>query len=224
MNILRNFLLVAFATIALIASAKVNVGIEVIPQLSTRLSWSAGVNLEIPVNNKMYLSTGISYSTRNRYFDSLIETMEYHPEGDIPADYEKISMNVHADYINIPVLVGYQGTLGSNNVIKVAGGLYYAYCLGGKSKLKMDNNGDVSQETMPSLVTVINNRSDVGLCVEVKYLFLRHFQVGLNIQHGLVKLYQGFTMPGLNDSMIAHNLTPGVKFHQSIGLSLGYVF
>lgn len=224
MRYLRIIFILMLSLITLETNAKVKVGIEVMPQLSTRLSWSIGANLEIPVSEKMFFATGAFYSTRHRYSESLIQTMEYHPDGLIPTDYEKVSLNIHANCVNIPVLIGFQNQIGTNNAIKVAGGLYYAYYTGGKSKLQIDNNGEVDEEIWPSLLTAINKRSDIGLSIEVKYLLHEHYQIGINLQHGLVKLYQGFEMAGLKDPMATHSLTPGVKFHQSIGLSLGYLF
>ena len=219
------FLLIAVAAfIPLMLKAKINVGIEVMPQLSSRLSWSAGVNLEIPVTDKLYLSSGAFYSSRHRYGESLWTTYEYTPEGEVPVSYEKASIDVHGDYIHIPFLIGYKGYTRPNYTIKVAGGFYYAYLLGGKSKIKMDDNGNVSEMSKPSFITAIDHRSDFGLCVEAKCLLYRHYQIGINVQHGLRKIYQGFDMPGIHDQYMNHRLSPGVQFHQSVGLSLGYLF
>lgn len=218
-SVLAFFMLMYFSL-----SAKVNVGFEVMPQFSDRLSWEAGVNLEIPLGNRLYLSPGLSYSLRHRYNQSLIEITKYSPEGEMLASYEKASLDVKANYINIPFLVGYKGYIGSAYTIKVAGGIYYAYCMSGKSKLAMDDNGNVSQMLIPSFETVIAKRSDFGLCVEAKCLLYKHYQVGLNLQHGLAKIYQGHYVQQINDPLSFHRLGPGLQFHQSIGLSLGYLF
>ena len=224
MRNIKIYLLAIFSLTSYILNAKVNVGIEVMPQFSDRLSWGAGVNLEIPFGNKLYISPGLSYSLRNRYNQSLIEITKYSPEGDMLTSYEKVSLDVKANYINIPFLVGYKGYIGLAYTIKVAGGIYYAYCMSGKSKLTMDNNGNVSQMLLPSFETVIANRSDFGLCVEAKCLLYKHYQVGLNLQHGLTRNYQGHYVQVINDPISFHRLGPGIQFHQSIGLSLGYLF
>ena len=221
---IRLLLIAMVANISFILEAKVNVGIEMMPQLSSRLSWSAGLNLEIPITAKLYLSPGMFYSSRQRYNDSLWETFEYTPEGDVPISYEKASINTHGDYLHIPFLIGCKAYSRHDYSIKVAGGIYYAYLLGGKSKIKMDDNGKVSEILMPSYMTAIDYRSDFGLCVEAKCLLRKHYQIGLNLQHGLRKIYQGFNMPGIRDPFINHRLGPGIQFHQSIGLSLGYMF
>ena len=218
-------LLITIATFApLMLEAKINVGIEVMPQLSSRLSWCTGVNLEISVTDKLFLSSGAFYSSRHRYGESLWKTYEYTPDGEVPVSYEKVSIDVHGDYIHIPFLIGYKGYTRPDYTIKVAGGFYYAYLLGGKSKIKMDDNGNISEMVVPSFVTAIDHKSDFGLCVEAKCLLHGHYQIGINVQHGLRKIYQGFDMPGIRDPYISHRLGPGVRFHQSIGLSLGYLF
>ena len=221
---IKIFLLVIFSLTSYILNAKVNVGIEVMPQFSDKLSWGAGVNLEIPLGNKLYLSPGLSYSLRHRYNQSLIEITKYSPEGDMLTSYEKASLDVKANYINIPFLVGYKGYIGSAFTIKAAGGIYYAYCMSGKSKLTMDDNGSVSQMLLPFIETAIAKRSDFGLCFEAKCLFYKHYQVGLNLQHGLTKIYKGHYVQVINDPLSFHRLGPGIQYHQSIGLSFGYLF
>ncbi len=224
MSNIKIFLLAIFSLMAFILNAKVNVGIEVMPQFSSRISWGAGVNLEIPLGDKLYLSPGLGYSLRHRYGESLFKITECRPEGDVVASYEKASIDVKGSYINVPFLVGYKGYIGSAYTIKLAGGVYYAYCTSGKSKLTMDENGSVSQMHLPSCGTVIAKRSDFGLCIEAKCLLHRHFQVGLNLQHGLIKIYEGLDVQTGLDPWTFHRLGPGVQFHQSIGLSLGYLF
>lgn len=220
----RLLLIAIAAQISFMLEAKINIGIEVMPQLSSRLSWSAGVNLEIPITDRLYLSPGAFYSSRHRYNDSSWEMFEHTDAGEELISYEKASINVHGDYLHIPFLIGYKGYIRPDYSIKVSGGIYYAYLLGGKSKIKMDDNGNISEMLMPSFVTAIDYKSDFGLCVEAKCLMHGHYQIGINVQHGLRKIYQGFDMPGIHDPYISHRLGPGVQFHQSVGLSLGYLF
>lgn len=215
--------LVVAALAAFALSAKVNVAVEVMPQLSNRLSWGAGMQLEVPVAPKVYLAPGLYYSKRHRYCESLWQTYEYHPDGDIPTDYEKASAHVSADWLSVPLLVGFKA-IRPSYAVKLAAGVYYAYCLGGKSKLREDNNGNATDVKLPSCKTFIGNRSDFGLCFEIKYLLRGHYQVGLNLQQGLREIYQTLEVQGMRDPMMFHELRPGVRFHQSIGLSLGYVF
>lgn len=218
-------LLVAIAAqLSFTIYAKVNVAVEVLPQLSSRPSWSGGVNLEIPISDKLFLSPGIFYSTRHKYDKSSWETIEYHPDGVIPISYEKASINTHGDYIHIPFLLGFNSFPHGSYTIKIAAGMYYACLLGGKSKIKMDDNGNESEMIMSSFGTAISKRSDFGLCVEAKCLIHRHYQIGINLQHGLIKIYQGYAVAGIQDPFMFHRLGPGVQFHQSIGLSLGYLF
>lgn len=217
------FLTAVFTFVSLVLSGKVNVGIEVMPQFSNRLSWEAGINLEIPVGDRFYLYPGLSYSSRHRYNQSLIETMEYHPEGDIPVHYEKASFDVKGDYLNIPFLVGFRSYEGSVYSVKVAGGVYFAYCLDGKSTLKLDDNGNET-ELYSSYKYAIAKRADYGLCLDVNYLLHRHYQIGLNLQQGLRKIYSGFDVERIDDPRFSHSLGPGVRFHQSIGLTIGYLF
>ncbi len=220
----RLFSTAMFLFMAFLLNAKVNVGVEVMPQLSTKLSWSAGVNVEIPLNAKLYLSPGVFYSQRHKYGESLWEFYDYLPEGAALTSYEKASVSVFADYISIPIMFGVKKTVNADNAIKIAGGIYYACLLGGKSKLRMDDNGDVSEYKLRSYGNVIDGRSDFGLCVDASYLFHKHYQIGINLQHGLRKIYQSYEMPGIKDEFVTHRLTPGVRFHQSLGLSLAYVF
>lgn len=221
----NKFFLIAIASfMAFALKAKVNAAVELMPQLSNHPSWSAGMNLEIPLTGSLYLSPGVNYSTRHRYGESLWQVYEYHPDGDIPTDYEKASVNIHADYLTVPLLVGFKGTVSSDNTIKLAGGVYYAYCLGGKSKIKVDYNGDMTQIRVPSYETVLGKRSDFGLCFEVKCLLHRHYQIGLNLQQGLKSIYQTHEVQSKEDPERFHELRSGVKFHQSIGFSVGYVF
>lgn len=221
---IRILLIAIAAQISFMLEAQIHVGIEAMPQLSSRLSWSAGVYMEIPISAKLYLSPGLFYSSRHRYNESLWETFEHTPDGEVPISYEKASINIHGDYIHIPFLIGYKEYTRSNYTIKIAGGIYYAYLLGGKSKITMDDNGNVSEMLMPSYVTAIDYRSDFGLCVEAKCLLRKHYQIGVNLQHGLRKIYQGFDMPGIRDPYMYHRLGPGILFHQSAGLSIGYLF
>lgn len=221
---LKCLLIIIVAFVPFMINAKINVGIEAMPQLSSRLSWSAGVNLEIPITTNLYLSSGLLYSSRHRYNDSSWNTYAHTPDGEEIISYEKASINIHGDYIHVPFFIGYKGYTRSNYTIKVAGGIYYAYLLGGKSKIKMDDNGNLSEIVMPTFVTAIDHRSDFGLCVEAKCLLCRHYQIGINVQHGLRKIYQGFDMPGIHDPYLNHRLGSGVQFHQSVGLSFGYLF
>lgn len=154
----------------------------------------------------------------------MIEVTEYHPEGDVVAAYEKASLDVRGNYINIPFLVGYKGYNGSKYTVKVAGGIYYAYGFSGKSKLKIDDNGDVTEEFLPSYNIAIDKRADYGLCVEAKCLLYGHYQIGLNLQQGLRKIYQRLDVPQIRDPFFSHGLGPGIQCHQSIGLSIGYLF
>lgn len=220
----RFSVLAFFTLISLTISSKVNVGVEVMPQFSSRVSWTAGVKLEIPIVDKLYFSTGVAYSSRHRYNQSLLETTEFHPEGNVISSYEKASIDVKGNYINIPLLVGYKSYVGSTYTIKLAGGIYYAYGVSGKSKLKMDDNGDISQMFLPSFKTAIGHRSDYGLCIDANCLLYSHYYIGLNLQHGLRKIYEAIEMQGINDPFLFHRLGPGVRFHQSIGLSIGYLF
>lgn len=218
-------LLIAIASqISFMIDAKVNLGIEVMPQLSSRLSWCGGVNLEIPVSDKLFLSPGIFYSSRHRYNESLWETFEYQPDGNIPISYEKASIRTHGNYLQVPFMVGLNSFTRGNYTIKIAAGAYYAYPLGGKSKIEMDDNGDVSEIIMYSFGTAIVKRSDFGLCLEAKCLLHRHYQIGLNLQQGLIKNYIGYDVAGIHDNYTYHRLGPGVQFHQSVGLSIGYLF
>lgn len=208
-------------------SAKVNVGVEVVPQLSNRPSWSAGVSMEVPLADRVYFSPGLHYSTRHRYCESLWETYEYHPEGPIPTEYEKVSAHIHAEYLSVPLLVGFKATRPAYT-IKLAAGVYYAYCLGGKSRLRHDYDGNVMNNKLPSCKTFISPRQDFGICFEVNYLLRGHYQMGLNLQQGLREIYQTLGVQSvkyeMGDNPMFHDLRPGVRFHQSIGLSLGYVF
>ena len=221
---IRLLLIAITMQIFFVLEAKINIGIEVVPQLTSRLSWNAGVNIEIPVTDKLYLSSGAFYSLRHRYDESLWETYEYISDGKVPISYEKVSIDVHGDYIHIPFLIGYKCYARPNYTIKGAGGFYYACLLGGKSKIKMDDDGSISELSMPSFITAIDHRSDFGLCVEAECLLFRHYQIGINVQHGLRRIYQGFDIPGLREPYLNHRLVPGVQFHQSVGLSFGYLF
>ncbi|MDE6341369.1 MAG: outer membrane beta-barrel protein [Muribaculaceae bacterium] len=224
MNRTRCYLMALLTLISFALSAKVNVGIEVMPEFSDRFSWEAGINLEIPVGDKLYVSPGVEYSLRHRYNQSLIEITEYHPEGNVVAAYEKASVDVRGNYISIPCLVGYKREIGSTYAIKVAGGIYYAYGFSGKSKLKLDDNGSVTQMSLPSYYNTIAKKSDYGLCVEAKCILYGHYQIGLNLQHGLRKIYQGLYVQGMRDPMSLHRVGPGIQYHQSVGLSIGYLF
>lgn len=223
MKIIRILSVIAIALAPIMLFAKIGVSVEVMPQLSSRFSWSAGVNVDVPVSDRIYFSPGIFYSTRHRGDESLLQTYEYHPEGDTPTDYDKSTLNMHADYIQVPLLMGWNVSRDYNSV-KVACGVYFAYCVGGSSTAKQDFNGDVTKYNISTSGTLVRNKLDFGLCLEAKYLWRKHYQIGINIQQGLRDIYDSVWMPSKMDTALSHQLRPGVRMHQSIGISLGYVF
>lgn len=223
MKIIRILSIIVFAFAPIMLFAKIGVGIEIMPQLSSRFSWAAGVNLDVPISDRLYFSPGVFYSMRHRGDESLMQTYEYHPEGDKPTDYDKTTLNMHADYIHVPLLVGWNASQYDNSV-KVACGVYFAYCVGGNSTIKQDFNGEMTQYDNSTSGTLVGNKLDFGLCLEAKYLFRKHYQIGINIQQGLRDIYKSIYMPAKIDTAFSHHLRPGVRMHQSIGLSLGYVF
>ena len=223
MKIIKTLCIIAFALAPIMLFAKIRIGVEVMPQFSSRFSWAAGVNVDVPISDRICFSPGLFYSMRHRGDESLLQTYEFHPEGDLPTDYDKSTLNMYADYVQIPLLLGWHASRYDNSV-KVACGVYLAYCVGGNSTIRQDTNGYKTQYNISTLGALVKEKLDFGLCIEAKYLWRRHYQIGINIQQGLRGIYDAIYVSGNMDTAQTHQLRPGVRMHQSVALSLGYVF
>ncbi len=186
-------------------------GLEVAQQLSPGISYRAGVNLSIPLKGKLSIDPGLFLTMYNR-----TSSGESKKNG-ISTKHERTT---HGQFLQMPVRLGINTSTIHGNLFQILVGPYFAYGIGGNTKLTEINNGSKSIQNVPSFPEYFSSRFDWGFDVEVQYYIRKHYQLGLYFQSGCKKIYN----PQSAAEAIFGEIFIVGKINLALGLSLGYRF
>lgn len=168
-----------------------------------KIGWLIGADLEIPVEkvsenffiqpSLLFLSKGDKCSKSSNVGDGDVATVE---------------TTENAIFLEIPVMAGYRLNIAENFNLTFNAGPYFAFGLGGKSKLGMDSGlwgssigGGYEINTFDSM-----KRFDFGIGLGIGFEILQSWSIGMNYDLGFVPVVDG-----------------GGK-HRALLLSVGYKF
>lgn len=193
------------------AQERMAYGIEVAPQLSPGISYRAGANLSIPLRGKLSIDPGFFLTMYNRTSSG---------ESKKNGNSTKHERAIHGQFLQIPLRLGINNETSKGNLYKILVGPYFAYGIGGNTKLTEISNGTKSIRNVASFSESYSSRFDWGFDVEFQYYIRKHYQIGLYLQTGCKKIY---TPENVADAIFGDIFTVG-KINLAFGVSLGYRF
>lgn len=142
-----------------------------------KIGFNAGVSVDIPMLQSLYLQTGLYYTTKGYKIE----------END--GDY-KYTTKATPSYLEIPVMASYRYDFSDNAQLQVNFGPYFAYGIGGKEKYERSYKGEKKEEK-EDLFGKDNEfkRFDAGLGIGAGFTYSKFF-FGLNYQFGLANIAQ----------------------------------
>ncbi len=164
-------------------------------KLKSAYSYRADAVLDFKMGFGFFTRTGLTLTEKNL-------KQEYRDE-DI---YE--NLKIKAQYLQVPVMVGYKFGIPMLGSINVAGGMYFGYGIGGKAKYKEGYidymTGGVIEEEVDKTNTFENvyRRFDTGVAVSAGVEISR-VTFNLGYEHGLVKVIRGGEVNIKNRSVYA---------------------
>ena len=115
---------------------------------------------------------------------------------------------VHLNYVNMPILLGYQ----VQEKINILAGFELGYLISARSKF--------DSETV-DISGIWNNKLDFGAAVGLRYFLTESFPLELRYTHGLTSVIKDVTLTDANGFVIENN----AKFqNRALQFSIGYVF
>lgn len=193
------------------AQERMAYGIEVAPQLSPGISYRAGANLSIPLRGKLSIDPGFFLTMYNRTSSG---------ESKKNGNSTKHERAIHGQFLQIPLRLGINNETSKGNLCKILVGPYFAYGIGGNTKLTEISNGTKSIRNVASFSESYSSRFDWGFDVEFQYYIRKHYQIGLYLQTGCKKIY---TPENVADAIFGDIFIVG-KINLAFGVSLGYRF
>ena len=130
----------------------------------------AGVNVDIPLLQSLYLSTGLYYTVKGFSDD-------------------RVEKKASANYLEIPVLASYRYNFSDNAQLQVNVGPYFAYGIGGKQKY-MEYEWDYFDDE--------DNKFDVGLQIGAGVTFAKHIYLGLAYEFGFINVVPDYKTKNSN--------------------------
>lgn len=163
-----------------------------------QIGFNAGVSIDIPMLQSLYLQTGLYYTTKGFKIEE--------NDGD-----EKYSTKATPSYLEIPVMASYRYDFSDNAQLQINFGPYFAYGIGGKYKEEWSYKGEKEEEKEDLFgKDKYFNRFDAGLGIGAGFTYSKIF-IGLNYQFGL--------------SNIAQNTEDGYSVkNKNLSISIGYNF
>ena len=156
----------------------------------------AGVNVDIPLLQSLYLATGLYYTVKGFSGE---ET-----EGGHSGEY-KVEQKSSANYLEIPVLASYRYNFSDNAQLQVNVGPYFAYGIGGKIKIKetdgVYSSGQLITNEIEEEVDYFNdedNKFDVGLQIGAGVTFAKHIYLGLAYEFGFINVVPDYKTKNSN--------------------------
>lgn len=196
---------------AISAQERMAYGIEVAPQLSPGISYRAGANLSIPLRGKLSIDPGLFLTMYNR-----TSSGESKKNGNIT----KHKRAIHGQFLQMPLRLGINNETTNGNLFQILVGPFFAYGIGGNTKLTDISNGTKSIRNVASFPESFSSRFDWGFDVEFQYYIHKHYQLGLYLQTGCKKIY---TPESVAEAIFSEIFIVG-KINLAFGVSLGYRF
>ena len=155
--------------------------------LASRTGFHGGVNVDIPLLQSLYLSTGLYYTAKGY---------------SINVDDDGASKNIYTaeykaagNYLELPVLASYRYDFSDNAQLQVNVGPYFAYGIGGKIKIKetdgVYSSGQLITKEIEEEVDYFHddtNKFDVGLQIGAGMTFAKHIYLGVAYEFGFVNV------------------------------------
>jgi len=193
------------------AQERMTYGIEVAPQLSPGISYRAGANLSIPLRGKLSIDPGLFLIMYNRTSSG---------ESKQNGNSTKHERAIHGQFLQIPLRLGINNATIHGNLFQILVGPYFAYGIGGNTKLTEINNGTKSIRNVASFSESYSSRFDWGFEAEFQYYIRKHYQIGLYLQTGCKKIY---TPENVAEAIFSEIFIVG-KINLALGVSFGYRF
>lgn len=193
------------------AQERMAYGIEVAPQLSPGISYRAGANLSIPLRGKLSIDPGLFLTMYNRTSSG---------ESKKNGNSTKHKRAIHGQFLQMPLRLGINNETTNGNLYQILVGPYFAYGIGGNTKLTEISNGTKSIRNVASFSESFSSRFDWGFDVEIQYYIHKHYQIGLYMQTGCKKIY---TPESVAEAIFSEIFIVG-KINIALGVSLGYRF
>lgn len=146
-----------------------------------RLGYHAGVFSIINLTDKIVLNPELLFSNKGYKFEGI-------NGGDLSG-----GGNVHLNYINLPVLAGYQ----INDRITVLAGTELGYLVSARSKFTVGATRDVSG--------IWSNNFDIGTVVGAKYSIVEKVSVGLRYTHGFLSVIERVPLTDVQGNPVENN-------------------
>ena len=142
-----------------------------------KIGFNAGVSVDIPMLQSLYLQTGLYYTTKGYKVEE--------NDGD-----EKYTTKATPSYLEIPVMASYRYDFSDNAQLQVNFGPYFAYGIGGKYKEEWSYKGEKEEEKEDLFgKDKYLTRFDAGLGIGAGFTYSKFF-FGLNYQFGLSNILQ----------------------------------
>lgn len=204
-------ILAIMAFLPVSARERVGYGVEVAPQLSPGISYRVGAGLSIPLRGKLSIDPGLYLTMYNR-----TSSGESRKDG-VSTKHERA---IHGQFLQMPVRLGINNETANGNLWQILVGPYFAYGIGGNTKLTEICGGTKSIRNVASFPESYSSRFDWGFDVEFQYYIRKHYQIGLYLQTGCKKIY---TPENVAEAIFSEIFIVG-KINLALGLSLGYRF
>jgi hypothetical protein len=164
---------------------------------NSKLTYRLGLNATFGLAKKINLQAGAFYTTRGYKFDEL-----------------GFTSSAKINYIEVPIYLNYEVVKFAGNTLFVGAGPYFAYCMGGKGKVKGSAFGFSIDEEVDFSVGSDKNNDDItaidyGVNANVGFVTKIGIYARANYGLGLAN-----TMPGGDGNNSIKN--------KNFGLSIGY--
>lgn len=134
----------------------------------TRTSFNAGVSVDIPLLQSIYLQSGLYFTSKGTK-----------DKGD---DWKE---TVSAEYLEIPLLASYRYDFGDAAQLQINIGPYFAYGIGGKWK-EEEGNKEYSDDFFDD----DTNKFDIGLQLGTGVTLSKHYYLGVAYEWGFTNLWK----------------------------------
>jgi len=145
----------------------------------------AGISMEYAMTDNFYLQSGLMFTIKGMKLEG---TSMWIPSGET-----RWKQTVNMQYLQIPLMAAYKFNISSNTKLFVQAGPYFAYGIGGSSKLKNKYYDLGDKEPDEEKFSTFGNeglkRFDFGLTGGIGVEF-GDIIVGLSYEHGLIDINQ----------------------------------
>lgn len=211
MRAIHTTLFIFLFSIVADAQNHLSYGIEVAPQLSPGISYRAGANFSIPLRGKLSIDPGLFMTMYNRTSSG---------RSSKNGNSTKHERAVHGHFLQMPLRLGINNETTQGNLFQILVGPYFAYGIGGNTKITDINDGVKSVRNVASFAESYSSRFDWGFDVEFQYYVRKHYQIGLYLQTGCKKIY---TPENVAEAILGEIFIVG-KINLALGISFGYRF